>query len=48
MEEHWRAGYRDAHKTLEHPEVLTLPKGASAVRVFDFLRPAAEGPPVES
>ena len=48
MEEHWRAGYRDAHKPLEHPEVLTLPKGASAVRVFDFLRPAAEGPPVES
>jgi NTE family protein len=22
MEEHWRAGYRDARRTLRHPEVL--------------------------
>lgn len=45
MDEHWRAGYRDAQKTLDHPQVLTLPSGPSAVRVFDFLRPAEEGPP---
>lgn len=38
MEEHWRAGYRDATKTLAHPEVLELPTGPSAVNVFDFLR----------
>ena len=48
MEEHWRAGYDDAKKTLDHPQVLTLPKGASAVRVFDVLRPAAEGPQEEA
>jgi NTE family protein len=44
MEEHWRAGYRDSQKTLAHPQVLTLPTEPSQVRVFDFLRPAAEGP----
>jgi len=42
MEEHWRAGYRDAVKTLDHPEVLTLPKNPSAVQVFDFLRATGE------
>jgi NTE family protein len=25
MEEHWRAGYRDARRTLRHPEVLERP-----------------------
>ena len=48
MEEHWRAGYREAKQTLAHPQVLTLPTGPSEVRVFDYLRPAEEGPPVES
>jgi NTE family protein len=37
MEDHWRAGHRDAVETLAHPEVLRLPRGPSAVHVFDFL-----------
>lgn len=39
MEEHWLAGRRDAMTTLAHPEVLTPPKGAHAVRVYDFVTP---------
>jgi NTE family protein len=42
MEEHWQAGYRDAHKTFDHPDVLALPPHPSAVRVFDCLRPPTE------
>ena len=42
MEDHWRAGKRDAEKTLDHPEVLTPPTEASGVNVFDVLRPADE------
>ncbi len=42
MEEHWQAGYRDAHTTLSHPEVLALPPHPSDVRVFDCLRPPGE------
>ncbi len=42
MEEHWKAGYRDAHATLDHKEVLTLPAQPSDVRVFDCLRPPDE------
>jgi NTE family protein len=40
MEDHWRAGHRDAKKTLAHPEVLALPK--TAVAVYDFLSPPGE------
>lgn len=50
MEEHWRAGHRDALKTLSHPEVLTLPSAAHGVDVYDFLTPGAQNPapnPVE-
>ena len=36
MQEHWRAGYRDACKALQHPEVLELPSRDESVRVFDF------------
>jgi NTE family protein len=43
MEEHWRAGYRDATQTLAHKAVLTLPAGPSGVRVFDCTRPEREG-----
>jgi len=39
MEDHWRAGYQDACKTLAHPEVLTLPTEPSGVAVYDFLHP---------
>ena len=42
MEDHWRAGYRDANKTLMHPEILVPPAGPSAVNVFDFLRPQGQ------
>ena len=38
MEDHWRAGHRDAVETLSHPEVLKRPDKAAAVQVFDFLR----------
>jgi NTE family protein len=40
MEDHWSAGFRDAKKTLAHPEVLELP--TSAVKVYDFLTPPSE------
>jgi NTE family protein len=36
MEEHWRAGYRDAQQTLENPEVLRLPDRLEGVRTFDY------------
>jgi NTE family protein len=42
MEEHWKAGYNDAHATLNHPEVLALPPHPSDVRIFDCLRPPEE------
>jgi NTE family protein len=42
MEEHWQAGYRDAHATLSHHQVLSLPAQPSDVQVFDFLRPPGE------
>jgi NTE family protein len=42
MDEHWQAGYRDAHTTFDHPEVLTLPPHPSEVRIFDCLRPPTE------
>lgn len=40
MEEHWRAGYRDAMTTLSHPEVVKLPQ--SPVQVYDFFSPPGE------
>jgi NTE family protein len=48
MEEHWAAGRRDAETTLSHPQVLTLPKGANAVRVYDFISPTARQSPVRT
>jgi len=44
MDEHWRAGHRDAKRTLAHPEVLQRPTTASALNVFDYLDP----PPKEA
>ena len=41
-EDHWAAGYRDAHTTLSHPEVLTPPAGLHAVQVFDFTSPSGQ------
>jgi NTE family protein len=40
MEEHWRAGYHDAHRTLRHPEVLKRPTDHAGVSTFDL---AADG-----
>jgi len=36
MEEHWRAGYRDARRTLRHPEVLARPTSREGVFTFDL------------
>ena len=38
MEEHWRAGYNDAVRTLSHPEVLQRPEGMDGVFTFDLAR----------
>jgi NTE family protein len=40
MEEHWRAGYHDARRTLRHPEVLERPTNHEGVFTFDL---AADG-----
>jgi NTE family protein len=42
MEDHWRAGYRDARRTLSHDEVLRLPGEPAGVQVFDFTRETGE------
>jgi len=36
MEEHWKAGYHDAIRTLRHPEVLQRPKALDGVFTFDL------------
>jgi NTE family protein len=36
MEEHWKAGYHDARRTLRHPEVLERPDTPEGVRAFDL------------
>ena len=36
MEDHWKAGYDDAIRTLRNPEVLEPPKNAEGVAIFDF------------
>jgi NTE family protein len=36
MEEHWRAGYHDARRTLRHPEVLKRPTDYAGVLTFDL------------
>ena len=36
MEEHWRAGYYDARRTLRHPEVLQRPASREGVLTFDL------------
>ena len=40
MQEHWRAGYNDARRTLRHREVLERPKNDEGVYTFDL---AAQG-----
>ena len=36
MEEHWRAGYFDAVRTLRHPEALSRPDDLSGVSTYDL------------
>jgi NTE family protein len=36
MEEHWRSGYHDAHRTLRHDEVLKRPSNHEGVFTFDL------------
>jgi NTE family protein len=42
MEEHWRAGYHDARRTLRHPEVLERPKDLDGVFTFDLAQNGRE------
>jgi hypothetical protein len=37
MEEHWRAGYHDARRTLRHREVLERPANHESVFTFDLV-----------
>jgi NTE family protein len=42
MEEHWRAGYHDAMRTLRHPEILERPANRQGVFTFDLARDGRE------
>jgi NTE family protein len=42
MQDHWRAGYHDAQRTLRHPEVLTRPANMEGVFIFDLERDGRE------
>lgn len=42
MEEHWRAGYYDAVRTLRHPEVLERPPNFEGVLTFDLAKDGRE------
>jgi NTE family protein len=42
MQDHWRAGYQDAVRTLRHPEVLERPKNLEGLSVFDLARDGRE------
>jgi len=36
MQDHWRAGYHDALRTLRHPEALARPVTLDGVSTFDL------------
>ena len=42
MEEHWRAGYHDAVRTLRHPEILERPTNPQGFIAFDLARDGRE------
>jgi NTE family protein len=42
MEEHWRAGYHDARRTLRHKEVLGRPTNPEGLLTFDLARDGSE------
>jgi NTE family protein len=45
MEAHWAAGYRDATRSLAHPEVLRRPTSPDGVATFDLTDPEPERSP---
>ena len=42
MQEHWRAGYHDAVRTLRHPEVLQRPGNLEGMSTFDLAHDGRE------
>jgi NTE family protein len=42
MQEHWRAGYHDAVRTLRHPEVLERPSNLEGIFTFDLVNDGRE------
>ena len=42
MQDHWRAGYHDALRTLRHPEILARPTSLDGVFTFDLERNGRE------
>ena len=42
MQDHWRAGYHDAVRTLRHPEILARPTSLNGVFTFDLERDGRE------
>ena len=42
MQDHWRAGYHDAVRTLRHPEVLARPTSLDGIFTFDLERDGRE------
>jgi NTE family protein len=42
MQDHWRAGYHDAVRTLRHPEVVARPASLDGVFTFDLERDGRE------
>jgi NTE family protein len=42
MQDHWRAGYHDAVRTLRHPDVLARPTSLDGVFTFDLERDGRE------
>jgi NTE family protein len=42
MEDHWRAGYHDAVRTLRHREVLERPSQLEGVFTFDLAQAGRE------
>jgi NTE family protein len=42
MEEHWRAGYNDAVRSLRHPLILQRPTNRQGFRTFDLARDGRE------
>jgi len=41
MEDHWRSGYDDAVRTLDHPGALERPTNGDGVATFDATAPAS-------